>query len=451
MSTNVRDEKDAMALLRDGHKLLREERWAQAEVYFRQAATLSDISEARNNWALCRRLAGDHAGALAVLEPLLRSSRPLPFTRSLASLAMTSLGQREEAGELLQAAIRDLDRGLADPSCRSESVLPAWIEYTLNIKQAAGELEDHRLVLQLHSRWPGRDLPAGAFYAGVAAFNLGRPTRAARYWRGITDPEWASLMRGFARVAEMVNRGTVPPFPLEYDTGSVLGSVRPETEEDLRQLLELGSVKMRWLGMLFEPSQADRSAVYAQGLVLHGGDWGVAFGRRLLEAAVPLPLKQAAGVALVERGIYAPDEEIPVVVNRRPTKVFLRRAEFGMDNPAAAERYQEAIRLRDAGKKEEAYRILSELQLSGQLYPPAMVTLANLQRERGELDQAKSAFESLERVAPNDPGILFNLAGLWLQYGDHRRARGYLERIDRNDLDPQLRRLVEGLDSVLRR
>ncbi len=62
-------------------------------------------------------------------------------------------------------------------------VASAWIEYTLTIKRAAAELGEYRLLLDLHDHWPGRDLALGGFLAGVAAFNLGKCERAAKYWR----------------------------------------------------------------------------------------------------------------------------------------------------------------------------------------------------------------------------------------------------------------------------
>ena len=57
-------------------------------------------------------------------------------------------------------------------------------------------LGDYRLVLDLHSRWPGRELARGAFIAGVAAFNLGKYGQAIRIWERVRDPTGSALCRG---------------------------------------------------------------------------------------------------------------------------------------------------------------------------------------------------------------------------------------------------------------
>lgn len=435
-----------------GQELLQKGRQPEAEARFREAAALSPLPAARNNWALCRHEAGDPAGALTVLEPLLADPAPLPFSRGLASLALADLGRRTEARQVLDLAIRDFDRGLANPALRGQVSRDAWVEYTVTIKHAAGTLGEHRLVLDLHNRWPGRDMASGAFAAGAAAFNLGRFAQAVRYWRGITAPGWVRLMGAYAHVAQSVQDGLVPPFPIEYRPDDDLSNARPASDAEWRDLLGHGTVRMRWLAMLFDAtdmSDPDRGR-YVTGLITFGGDWGVALGRRLLDGPVPLSLKMAAASALVERGVFAPGEKIPAVHEGRPTHIVLRQVAVRGDDPALSRRYQEAIRLRDTGDKDAAYRLLMEMQLADDLYPPAMIALANLMRGRGELDEAQQILESLEAVCPDEPAVYFNLAGLWLQRGNREQARRWFERINPAGVPDEFRRRLAELERILR-
>jgi len=89
------------------------------------------------------------------------------------------------------------------------------------------------------------------------------------------------------------------------------------------------------------------------------------------------------------------------------------------------------------------------LEASGHFYPPAMMTLANLMRRRGELDEAQLRLEAVERFAPDNPAVLLNLAGLWFQRGDLERAADYLSRIPRTGLRPDLAAKVAELEAHL--
>ncbi|MCG0239531.1 MAG: tetratricopeptide repeat protein [Firmicutes bacterium] len=70
-------------------------------------------------------------------------------------------------------------------------------------------------------------------------------------------------------------------------------------------------------------------------------------------------------------------------------------------------------------------------------------------RRRGELDEAQLRLEAVERFAPDEPAVLFNLAGLWLQRGDLERAADYLSRIPRTGLRPDLAAKVAELEAYL--
>jgi tetratricopeptide (TPR) repeat protein len=433
------EEARAFSLLDQGRAYLDKGDRAQAESCFRTAASISRVPAALNNWALCRHLDGAHADALSILSPVLGGPDPAPFTRALASLAHSALGDRKAATTYVNAAIRDLDDRIRETQWRQTELDAASVDYTTLIKQAAGQAGLHRLVLDLHARWPGRDLPAGAFYAGVAAFNLNRFAQAAKYWQGIRARNWAKLMGAFTRVADLAEQGLVPPFALEYQTSE------PEEETDPVALAALGTVRVRMLACLFEPQAADKSTM-ANSLIATTGEWGLELGRRLLAGAtVPMEVKTGAAKALTDAGIFAMGQPIPIVHQGKPTAIIIHPIEFDGESSEGEAVLKHVRRLRELGKKEEAVKVLSDLYARGIAYPPAMMTQANLLRELGDLDHARTLLEGLEKLAPDDPAVLFNLAGLWLQYGDLARAGDYALRIDASDTTPEFKRLLAGL------
>lgn len=340
-------EAHALALMDQGRAHLDAGRRPQAEQAFRSAAKISPTPHALNNWALCRYLTGDHPGALRILAPLLGDPAPLPFTRALASLAEQAQGHREAAGDLLHRAVRDFEAGVREAGERGGVPEPAWVEYTILIKQAAGELGDHRLVLDLHRRWPGRDLPQGGFAAGVAAFNLGRFDQAAKYWRRIIHPEWRRPVAAYARVADLVAQGVVPPFDLEYtpattaeerDDGPTArkGSAPEQGTAAGRDgatgsaLAARGTVRIQLLAFLFDEAVQDAGAV-AQSLMAASGAWGVELGRRFLAgSSVPMPLKLAAAKVLTEAGLFAPGDRSPSSTRGAPPASSSRKWKYGL-------------------------------------------------------------------------------------------------------------------------
>lgn len=270
----------AISLLDEGRAYLDAGDRAQAESCFRAAAAISDLPAARNNWALCRYLAGAHAEALQILAPVLRAAEPVPFSRALASKLLTALGERDKARRELQAAIRDLDAGLVEAQWRHAEVAPAWVEYTVPIKQAVGALGLDRMVLDLHGRWPGRDLPSGAFAAGAAAFHLARYEQAAKYWRRITAPGWKGLMAAYVRVANLAEAGLVPPFRLDYEVYENTEKAG-QAKRSPEALAARGAVRVRMLAYLFDPDAPDKGET-AHALIEGTGQWGLELGHRLL-------------------------------------------------------------------------------------------------------------------------------------------------------------------------
>lgn len=440
--------KRAHSLLDQGRKYLDDGKRVEAEGCFRSAARACAIPAALNNWALCRYLAGDWADARQILSPLLAGYDPAPFSRALAALTYVGQGDHVAARRLLKEAIRDFEVGLARPETRGAASETAWKEYSILIKQAAGALQDHRLVLDLHSRWPMSEYPLGVFMAGVAAFNLQKFEQAARYWQRIANPRWQRLMQAYVRVSNLVADGIVPPFGLEYEPGE-LEIPKKANEETVRRLVALGSTRVRYLAYLFEPNNED-PAQLVDVLITYTGDWGIELAHRLLRGAkVPMRMKSGAARALTDLGVYAPGEEIPIVHDGRPSKIVLKPLEFQEETPELQRLLAEAVRLRDAGRGEEAYRMLSDLYLQGVAFPPAMITLANLMRSRGELEPARSILETLDKAFPDEPAILFNQAGLWMQLGDVAKARQFARRIRPEGMGPAFKERLAELEAAL--
>ncbi len=96
-------------------------------------------------------------------------------------------------------------------------------------------------------------------------------------------------------------------------------------------------------------------------------------------------------------------------------------------------------------------RLLEDLTLRGIAHPPALMMQANLMRTSGDLDGARRILESLEKLGPDDAGVLFNLASLWVQYGNLERARSYANRIQTTDMPKEFQRLLNELKDYLRR
>lgn len=412
----------AMVLMDEGRAHLDAGRLKQAELCFRTAAQTHTSVHALNNWALSRYLSKAYADTLHILEPVLASSLPAPYTRALASLAQTALGERAAADRLVQQAVRDFDAGLADARKRGGVTEAAWVEYASLITKAAGTLGHHRLVLDLHRRWPGRNSPADAFYAGVAAFNLGRYAQAATCWRGITQREWARHKTAYARVADLTAQELVPPFELDYDLDA---SSENDPSVPSEVLAARGSVRVRMLALAFDEAGSETGSVIAS-LIMATGDWGVDLGQRLLRgSSVPMPLKSGAARALTEAGIFKPDQPIPIFHQGKHMTVVTKQVEICAQAPELDGVVAEAVRLRDSGQKDEALRLL------------------------GEMQGARGLLESLERIAPDHPAVLFNLAGLWLQLGNLNRARSYAKRIDPAGTTPEFQKLLADLKDRL--
>ena len=436
---------------------LNREEFEEAERVFKKLVKTDPSPASRNNLAMCRFRQGDPEGALKVLKPNLEADLPNPFAHALAAQALAALGRQEDAQEHLARAISDFETGM-------KTVVPAglvdgqsWREYTVIIKRAAGDLGHHRQVLDLYHKWERYHVhPEDCFLAGVAAFNLGRFSQAASYWRRLPRPEW-----GFADlyviVADAANAGIVPRFPLEYRILDLREIKRRKTDDDLRRLAQQGWSRMIALGDILGESadheERQLAAAQLRTIIWHGGDWGLDLAKRILSASsVGKEMKLAAAEALVDLGVYKEGESIEAVVDGKSKWLVIRTPKVTEEPDETTEALvEEARRLRDAGKIDEAIEKLQPLLGQGDFYPPAMLTLANLLRRKDRLDEAEGLLLTLKEVAPHDPTVLFNVAALYLQRGDLDRARKYAGQIDRHELTDELRGKLRLLEDEINR
>lgn len=436
--TNSPREQKAMELDDQGRRLLQEGRLEEAIACFRQAWEEAGLTAARNNWATALYFHGKPDEALHVLEPLLDAALIHPFSHALASRCHSALGDTKKAREHLRKAIRDFDAGRFRLHTQPDGG-QAWIEYTMIIKDAAADLGEYRLILELHNRWPGRDLAHGAFVAGVAAFNLGKYTQAIRIWQRVRDPQWVRPLQGYTIVAGWAERGVIPPFRLEARMPDT-DRLRKLTPDELAELPMDASLRLLMLVAAFDAAaeHPDEDVPVLAELIRHTGDWGIDLGRRILEAAtVPRGLKLSAAHALTEAGVFQPGEPIPMVIDGRRTEVVVQMKRLA-DGPIPEldEVLAEARSLWQKGKRKAAMKLLTDLHDNPVVYPPAVMQEADFLRQQGKLDEALILLEMMDNLMPNHPYVLFNMAAVYLEKGDADTVRQLLDAIDPEDLPP---------------
>ncbi|MCR4403574.1 MAG: tetratricopeptide repeat protein [Firmicutes bacterium] len=443
------------ALRVKGLEHMRRREFEEAQKVFESLVKSDSDPSSRNNLATCRFKQGDLKGALGTLKPNLEAKVPNPFAHALAAQILAALGRREEAERHLARAISDFETGM-------KTVVPAglvaeepWREYTVIIKRAAGDLGNHRQVLELYRKWERHHVnPEDWFLAGVAAFNLGRFSQAASLWKAVARMGW-DVADEYVTVASAVDAGIVPPFPLEYHV-PLLGDIKGhKTAEGLRRLALQGWSRMLAFASILDPSDYEEKRLAAAQLRLiiqHGGDWGLDLARRILAAPAGIcyEMKMAAARALVELGIHEEGESIEAVVDGKPRYLVIRTSKVVEEPDESIEALmKEATRLRSAGEIDEAIEKLQPLLGHGDFYPPAMLVLANLLRMKDQLDDAEGLLLTLRDIAPSDPVVLFNLAGLYIQRGDPRSARKCADQIDRRLATNDFRDKLSLLDDEI--
>ncbi|HHW43038.1 MAG TPA: tetratricopeptide repeat protein [Desulfotomaculum sp.] len=443
----------AKQLVAKGSALLSKSDFRAAEKVFAEALELDNAIPIRNNLATAVFMGGELGRALKILEPCLKMEdiEANPYTYALAARIYCALHRDEEARRWLQRAVDSFEEGIG-----LAQVPRPFREYTVAIMRAAADLGDHRYVLDLYHRWESLHIRwENRFMAAVACFNMGNYGRAADLWASIGHVH--KVFPHMQQVALLAEMGVIPPFQMGYQFHSVEDMQEiilraGNSKEGQQRCMQDGSVRMFLLSWVL----ADHSGKAGQALytmIYFGGKWGEELGRQFLEYPdLPPSLKFAAADALVARGIFKENEPIPMFIDGKRRLVVLKKLPVITEpDQELDEMVDRAIRLRDNGQLEEAEALLQKIYQEGRIYPPAMMTLANILRQRDKLQESLVIMEMLADMVPDDPALLFNLSALMLQMGKVEQAREYFNKVDKNALGEQNEDKLKFLEKEIKK
>lgn len=473
--------KEAEKFVEKGMELLGAGDFRAAEKAFARALKLDEAIPIRNNLAMTVYMAGEPRRALQILEPYIglqnttpaansgathsvnpaagetaATSAPNPFTNALAARIYCSLGQEDQARRQLQLAVRSFEDGLFQLRRAGwQQNQNSFREYTVTIMRAAADLQDHRLVFDLYRRWESHHVSwENKFLAAVACFNIGRYKRAASLWSSIAVKH--QLFASMQQLAFMVERSVIPPFEMSYEHNSPeklqkMVEKAGAGEEACRYYVQDSCFRVVMLAMILEDDSSQDAGRAIYNLVYYGAEWGEKLGRQLLEYPGFSPsLKLAAVDALMARGILQEGEPVPMFIEGQMRLVEIKKSPVMFEPDEELDKIvDQAIQLRDKGQTDRATALLQDLYREGKYYPRAMMILAKLMQQQDKLEDALQIMEMLEELAPEDPGLLFNLAALMLQMGEPQRARAYYERIDGRELGQQFVQKLRELEKEI--
>lgn len=382
--------------------------------------------------------------AFEILQPNLAPEAHHPFAQALAAQICAALDRRAEAEEFLESAIRDYEAGMPKARTAPDAVAKEWYRYATSLKRAAGDLGHHQLVLDLHRCYEtySSDME-DRFLAGVASFNLGRMERAASYWKKVRE----QFADDYAYVAQAVEMGVVPRFSLEYRVPDI--GAGPE-------ILKTGAGRMLFAHFLLTEQGPEGDIGTASGFFKQAVDvdseWGLQFAKNVLSyPAVSNTVKAAALNILVENGVYEEGQPVDVVDEHgRQMRKSVETSVITMDiDEHDKEIIGRAIELHRAERYDEAIQILSEAAEADTVSFRVLVVLASFYTARGDLDQAHELLSMLSAMEPDDPALLFCLAGYQVKSGHYDEAIRHMNRIDVSRASPELRRGIAELREEL--
>ncbi len=431
---------NAVTLEIQGRKLLEKGDYKGAEKKFLQALKLGEDISLRNNLALVVYMGGEPERSLEILTPYIDPGSDEycanPFSHALGAQSLVLLGEEEKAQDQLRLAVQSFEKGMAEMRKR-RGELPGWQEYTVIIMRTAGLFGNHRQVFDLYRRWEKHHISwQNRYLAGVASFNLGRHARAASLWSSLENVYKLTL--AMRQVALMVDIGSIPPFELEYEISSTREFMKraEETARDeagKKRLASNGMVRMMLLALILQSEVEEKEIDYPlEILILHGGEWGKELGLRLLKSSsVSDQVKLAVGLKLLELGVFKEDEPVRMVLDGREQLVNLKILKLSFGEDPEVDRVLKRVRkLKEKGQVEKAIALLEKLLRQNKYHINAVLVLANLYRLTEEFDKALPLLKILEETMPDDPVVLLNLAGFWLQREEIKKAHNYLEQID---------------------
>jgi len=453
------DSEQYIELIDKASKLINDKELDEAENILQKLFPKTDSEQkiiVINNLASIAYQRGDTTQALALLEPYLQAESPVdsPYTFGLAAQLYACIDRRDEAKRCLNRAVKSFEKALS--YFQEQNINPqSWYEYTVQLMRAAGALADHRRVIDLYKKYERYHVSwENRFHAGIAYFNLKRYKQAASIW----DPlnKIGSFIVPMQRVAFLMERDVVPQFELSYKTLDWDGVIKKfrdagDSKEKQEEALEDGLIRIVLLDTLFDEQLGEgekKNAVKI--LVSFGREWGKELGQRLLESAlVPTEVKMEVVFALVERGVYAEDEQVPVWIDGKETLVRVEKKELSLESDQELDQLcDRALELRNKGQIDEAITLLEPLYREGNFYPRAMITLANLYRNKKEWEPALNILEILAEAFPDEPVIMVNLAGLYVETGAFDQALQCITRIEEEEMGGNIRGRLDYIRSM---
>lgn len=431
-------------LFRKAYQELGREEWAQAVQSFQKLLAQEDDPVFRNNLGLALYMEGDLEKTWEILQPNLKNGVLNPFARALAGMVLVGLRRSQEAPSYVKEAVQQFEAWASNP--KALGIEPsAWWEYTVIIKRAAGLLEEHRLVADLHRRWERfYQTREDFFQAGVAFFNLKYYTRAAKVWSRVQGRDWAFLDY-YIMVARVLEQGLAPSFTLPYSPPKLGGADREYSPEALDKLLVQGGSRALFLAQLFFAGLSRKKVEQLLTvLISRCGDWGLALGRIILESnSVPFDWKIRAGQILTDCGVFQGGEPINIVVDGEEESIVL---EWRSVRPASLEqkvRLGEIGKILEQGRYEEALECLEKDLGEGDLSWEACHLVGRLYALLGKKEKAEGIANIFRGLAEQEEDLnfpYFVLTEIYLALGDQEMAQHYFQKICREGLHPDLKR-----------
>ncbi len=427
-----------------GELLVRGE-YDDAAVTFEKALAIKEDASVRNQLALCYYYLELPERAFHALQPGLvkDQSQPFhhPFSYSLASIVLAEMGRFDEAFLYLRTAIEGYAEGerlLAEAGLPFDSVGG----YLAMLMKASGELEQHRLLLDIYDKWKKDYLSwECVYYAGAAAFNMKDFRSASEHWGSIK--RIIPVCEQMQRIALMMEQGELPLFGLEYhivnnhQLQDQLETALADDEERER-FMGCGYARMLLLGHLLGHDSLNEEIAEAllEALINWTGEWGQELGLRLQENNNLGPAVHRA-VSKHLAASEAPQGDHPET-DHEETSHLAEDLEciqvlYGPEMEAI---YVYASGLIEQGRQDEALALWEDVFYNEKkFYPPAMLSMTDIYMQMKRYEEASQILDLLEQIDQAEQGlfiqdIYFKRAFLaWCQ-GNPVEAWQHLDRLD---------------------
>ncbi|MFO8059463.1 MAG: CDC27 family protein [Bacillota bacterium] len=447
---------EAIRLMEEGLSQLKAEEYDEAEDSLKRALSLCPAPPVINNLATCYLHSGKYEEAVAVLEPNLLDLAPNPFAHATAARCLVALGRPREAAAAAETAVRHFEAGRPTrPGWMMRREGAEWYEYVVPILKAFGDLGEHRRVWQLYQDWQtGIREPIAHFYAGIAAFNLGRFSRAEAVWRRLKAPEW-DFVDPFCFMARLRGSDDVPVPVLNYETpfAKVHEMVSSLGEDEnwegvVRWFVAHPADLMIVLSTMFSGGKAQSQIAAIEYFVEYGGEWGEQFGRHLLTSRlVSDGYRMAAAGGLLERGAIGPGTPIEMLVEGELREVVMKKMAIEPSfeaTPELREQYEELCLLYQEGEFEQVREQLERLiHVEEVAWVNVLLLYGNVLRKTEDFEQAAKWLEMLDDFLPENPVVLLSLARLRFAQGLYDEAEQLLSEIEMTDVIPESRPEIE--------